>query len=66
MKNINNLLLATFLRKKVPYDSYIKQIRCKNSKEYPMKTGIFLPKKFDCRGSRRIFTIYIYCKLIPG
>ena len=35
MKNINNLLLATFLRKKVPYDSYIKQVRCKNSKEYP-------------------------------
>ena len=36
MKNINNLLLATFLRKKVPYDSYIKQVRCKNSKEYPI------------------------------
>ena len=49
MKNINNLLLATFLRKKVPYDSYIKQVRCKNSKEYPfyeknVKRKIILPK----------------------
>ena len=45
MKNINNLLLATFLRKKVPYDSYIKQVRCKNSKEYPFKDrNLFSPK----------------------
>ena len=35
MKNINNLLLATFLRKKVTYITYIKQDRCKNAKEYP-------------------------------